>query len=234
MKKSFVMYTTWAADIAKLPDTQAAQLIKAISCYQIGEEYEITDPSVQAIFEAMIVPKFKEDDSKYHNKVESIQNARDRKQPDNNMKPDSKQTENKMESDSKQPVSSSVTDTVTVTVHPSDVEKKDARAKKPARKKYGEYKHVMLPDDEYNRLVSKHGEQETEAAIQKVDKYCEETGKRYQNYSLTIQRWGYSDSSEKARGKPPDKPTSFNGNFHQRDYNYEDLEAQLMRAQGAT
>lgn len=236
MRKSFVMYTTWAFVIAKLPDAQAAQLAKAISCYQVGIDYSIEDPSVQAIFEAMIVPKFKEDEAKYQNRVDSIQNARDKKQSETSLKTDCNQVENNMETDRKQSDSNSVTDTVTVTV--TDKKKKKSAKARPTRHKRGKFGHVMLSDDELASLEAEHGKDETSAAIGCVDNYCETYGKKYNNYALVLENWGYSAAKEKARGKPPDKsiangkspdkPTSFNGNFHQRDYDYDELERKLL------
>ena len=61
---------------------------------------------------------------------------------------------------------------------------------KPTKKKYGEYQHVKLTDDEYDRLCADFGETMTQKAINAVDKYCQETGKTYKDYNLTIRRWG--------------------------------------------
>ena len=65
---------------------------------------------------------------------------------------------------------------------------------KPKKKKYGEYKHVILTEDEYNRLVSDYGEQAVLEGIRNVDEYCEEKGKTYKNYNLTLRKWGIKTS----------------------------------------
>ena len=49
-KNSFVVYSQWAIIIANLPDEQAAILSKAICCKHLGIEYEITDPTIKAVF----------------------------------------------------------------------------------------------------------------------------------------------------------------------------------------
>lgn len=49
-KNSFVVYSQWATIIANLPDEQAAILSKAICCKHLGIEYEITDPTIKAVF----------------------------------------------------------------------------------------------------------------------------------------------------------------------------------------
>ena len=78
-------------------------------------------------------------------------------------------------------VSVSVSDTVSV-------------SEKPKKKKYGEYKHVILTEDEYKRLVSDYGEQAVLEGIRNVDEYCEEKGKTYKNYNLTLRKWGIKTS----------------------------------------
>ena len=68
--------------------------------------------------------------------------------------------------------------------------KRDARAR-------GRYGHVVLDDEQYQRLVNEYGEPATMAAIERVDSYCQETGKRYSDYEITIRRWGYKEDPKK-------------------------------------
>ena len=75
--------------------------------------------------------------------------------------------------------------------------------KKPPKKKYGEYQHVKLTDDEYKRLCDDFGESMTKKAINAVDKYCQETGKTYKDYNLTIRRWGI-DAAKKVDDRDED------------------------------
>lgn len=77
----------------------------------------------------------------------------------------------------------------------------EPRPQKPKKHTYGEYKHVRLTDEEYNRLCDEFGEVKTTMAINKVDAYCQETGKTYKDYNLTIRRWGFD--SPKGSAKPP-------------------------------
>ncbi len=62
---------------------------------------------------------------------------------------------------------------------------------KPAtiRHKYGEYKHVLLTDEQHSKLVEDFGESRIKDYIKRVDEYCEQYGKSYKNYSLTIRNW---------------------------------------------
>lgn len=63
-------------------------------------------------------------------------------------------------------------------------------SKKIVRRKFGEYKHVLLSDDEYNRLIRDYGEQAVIDGIQNVDEYCQGYGKTYSDYNLVLRKWG--------------------------------------------
>lgn len=80
-------------------------------------------------------------------------------------------------------------------------------SKEIVRHRYGEYTHVLLTDNEYKRLVDEYGEEATKEAIKRVDEYCQESGKRYSDYNLTIRRWGFKGLKTK---KATDKQSSMN------------------------
>lgn len=63
--------------------------------------------------------------------------------------------------------------------------------KKPAvtRHKYGEYGHVKLTDEQYSKLIANFGEQKTSEYIKRCDEYCQQYGKSYKDYNLTIRKW---------------------------------------------
>ena len=71
MKKSFIFYGNWAAMIAKLPDEVAGKLIKMICRYAINGEVVETEPTVSAIFES-IRPMLDMDKDKYQKKVDRM------------------------------------------------------------------------------------------------------------------------------------------------------------------
>lgn len=68
-------------------------------------------------------------------------------------------------------------------------EKGSNTAGKPAKHKYGEYQHVLLTDDEREKLADEYGEETLTKCIRKLDEYIEETGKKYKSHYLTIRRW---------------------------------------------
>jgi hypothetical protein len=65
------------------------------------------------------------------------------------------------------------------------------KKEKEVRHRFGEYKHILLTEQEYSRLVEEFGEDRTQKAIRKVDEYCEQHGKTYKNYNLVLRNWGY-------------------------------------------
>ncbi|MDY4023615.1 MAG: phage replisome organizer N-terminal domain-containing protein [Enterococcus avium] len=63
---------------------------------------------------------------------------------------------------------------------------------KPTRHKYGEYKNVLLSDEQLEKL-KKEFPADWEARIERVSSYCESTGKSYKNYFATIKNWAKKD-----------------------------------------
>lgn len=80
----------------------------------------------------------------------------------------------------------------------------DAADSKPKRHKHGEFKHVLLTDDEYSRLISDYGEDVTHKYIKKVDEYCEQSGKTYKNYNLAIRNTFMSRDNVKPKEQKRD------------------------------
>lgn len=82
-----------------------------------------------------------------------------------------------------------------------ELEKDNIKAvKKPPKHKHGEYQHVLLTDDELNKLFDEYGEEATEAGIKYVDEYIEMTGKKYKSHYLVLKKWGI-DGAKKPKGK---------------------------------
>lgn len=62
------------------------------------------------------------------------------------------------------------------------------KQKNEEKHKYGEFKHVVLTDKQYESLKEKYKESLDEH-IRILDEYCETSGKTYKNYALVIQGW---------------------------------------------
>lgn len=82
---------------------------------------------------------------------------------------------------------------------------------KAERHKYGEYKHVLLTDEQVKKLNEDFGNDTVALYIRKVDEYCQQTGKTYKDYNLTIRNWIGKDGN-------------FNGNSGNKYVNTADTE----------
>ena len=103
-------------------------------------------------------------------------------------------------------VSESVTETDTGTVSETETETenrdRDISADKPQKHKHGEYKHVLLTDDEYQKLLDDYGEQVVAKYIRRLDEYCEQSGKRYKNYNLALRNTFMARDGVKRKEEP--------------------------------
>ena len=222
-RKSFVMYESWADMIEQLPDDQALELTRAICSYQKNGQFNITNPVLRVYFETTVKPELDANNQKYQEKVNraksmnsTVKNDTDRNRNDivrNSDDIDSVNVNVDVNDNVDVNVNANVDDNVNnVDVNASGKEKKkekrSARSARPVRHKRGEYGHVMLSDEELASLEAKHGKENTVAAIKSVDLYCETYGKRYGNYALVLEKWGYSSASEHARSGTTEKPVN--------------------------
>lgn len=74
------------------------------------------------------------------------------------------------------------------------------KVSKIERHKYGEYKNVLLSDEELEKLKSEFTD--WQERIERVSSYCASTGKTYKNYLATIRNWA---RDEKKRTEPKPK-----------------------------
>jgi hypothetical protein len=68
-----------------------------------------------------------------------------------------------------------------------------------AKHKYGEYKHVMLKDSEYEKLADEYGEPMREECITFLDEYIEMKGYKAKNHYLCIRKWVANAVKEKQK-----------------------------------
>ena len=114
-----------------------------------------------------------------------------------------------------------------------DIEIRDKDKNKASKHKYGEYKHVLLTDEEHTKLINEYGDIFTEKCIKHLDEYMEMMGKKYKSCYLAIKKWvveavnkkscNYTDkntNTSKSKGKF--------SNYNQREYDFEDLERKLL------
>lgn len=250
MKKSFVMYSSWATLIANIPTEQAGELIQAICAQQLCQEVHIEDQSVAGMF-AMISPQLKEDSDKYDAKCERIESARASKSAQKNEFTESKNEKSELKSEiSEQKNAESEgdteSDTDTVTDKDKNIKKGATHPKKSAPITAGS-EEQYVDDKELNDAICQfivHRKAlkkpmslgAVKIFIGKLEKLSPgNTQGKIDLINEAIEHgwqtvYTHDDGKFKPKAKPPDKVT-FNNNFNQRNYDYDALERQLLGVQ---
>ena len=79
-----------------------------------------------------------------------------------------------------------------------DIDKKEKNIKKEKRHKYGQYKNVLLSDEQLAKLKEEFPD--WEERIERVSSYCQSTGRKYSDYLATIRNWAKKDKPKKESG----------------------------------
>ena len=74
------------------------------------------------------------------------------------------------------------------------------KATKPTRHKYGEYKNVLLSDEDMKKLKAEFPD-DWQQRIERLSGYIESTGKSYKNHLATIRNWAKRDKEKGAAEK---------------------------------
>lgn len=82
---------------------------------------------------------------------------------------------------------------------------------KPTRHKYGQYKNVLLSDDEMAKLKAEYPS-DWQARIERLSEYMASTGKTYKSHLATIRSWARKDKDRcpPAASNAPAKPKDDN------------------------
>ena len=72
------------------------------------------------------------------------------------------------------------------------------------KRSYGEYKNVMLTEEEFSKLKREFPE-DWQQRIERLSAYMASTGKRYKNHLATIRSWAMRDEKK----KPEESPFAF-------------------------
>ncbi len=95
------------------------------------------------------------------------------------------------------------------------------KKEKPVKHKYGEYNNVLLTDEEHEKLSKEF--RDLPERIERLSEYVASTGKSYKSHYATIRAWARKDT------KPQQKATKFSNYEPQREKNWDDIEARMIR-----
>lgn len=75
--------------------------------------------------------------------------------------------------------------------------------KKPSKHKHGEYLHVLLTDDELEKLITEYGNTMTDKLIKFLDEYIEMKGYKAKSHYLAIRKWVFDAVKEREQRQRP-------------------------------
>ena len=251
-KKSFVMYDSWATLLCNLPAEEAGKLIQTICRYRLGDEVDIEDPVMHAMFQ-MIKTTLDADAEKYAatcerrktsgskggeaNASKSKQKAAiatGEKQKEANASKSKQKAAIANEYDSEYDSESEYKEIYTASASvPADAPDKKTKKKSEPKHKHGEYQHVLLTDAEMEKLKTDYGEQNALDAVQYLDEYIERKGYKANSHYLTLRKWVFDALDEerqrKRRAGPAENQNSSGRSAPKnREYDYTALEKDLI------
>lgn len=107
------------------------------------------------------------------------------------------------------------------------------KSQKPVKHKYGEYKNVLLTDEELSKLKEEYSDYEER--IERLSSYVASTGKPYKSHYATIRNWARKDAEKQTTRKEvvpswikKTPKNSFNSFSQQREYDYGEIEKGLF------
>lgn len=100
--------------------------------------------------------------------------------------------------------------------------------KEQSKHKFGEYHHVLLTEDEYERLKDLYGGyKQVEEHIKILDEYIETSGKNYKNHSLVLQKWVHDEWTKRNKNNPVKLDSKFY--VQENNQSYEDVHKEMER-----
>lgn len=82
------------------------------------------------------------------------------------------------------------------------------KSEKPEKHKRGKYNHVLLTDEEAEKLTEDFGKEMAEKAIAYLDAYIEEKGYKAQSHNLSIRRWVLDAVKKQDAKAQPQQPAT--------------------------
>lgn len=98
-----------------------------------------------------------------------------------------------------------------------DIDKDKKNIYKPVRHKYGEYKNVLLSDEDMEKLKAEFPS-DYEERIERLSCYIASTGKSYKNHLATIRNWAKKDKEKGCNNGANELNRGFNGDDKFKDW----------------
>lgn len=183
-RKSFIVYSEWIYNLSLLTDEQSGILFRALLAYSNETELPAMDPATNMCFSFMKA-QIDRDNDKYEQvcakRSEAGKKSAEKRWGTSDDVTNAIFVKDEITNDN---YNDNVNDNEDVNV---DDNKKKNKSK-PVKHKYGQYSHVMLSDEEMDKLKAEFP-YNWQFWIDRVDSYCESHGTSYKNYLATIRNW---------------------------------------------
>lgn len=204
MTESFVMYRSFHEALSELTREQYGNVMFAINEYALnGTEIELSGIE-KAIF-LMAKPQL---DANEKRKTNGLKGGRPKKTNGyENEKPMVIEKEEKQKPNVNVNVNvndnANVNENECITAIPS--------GKASQKHKYGQYKHVLLTDEEVFKLTEKEGADRVDKAITFLDEYIEMKGYKAKSHYLAMLKWVFQAVTEQERRQGKSIPDEIRG-----------------------
>ena len=192
MRETVLLYTSIKEPVDALTDEQAGKLFKAILAYQTDNDV-VLDGLLNVVFLQVKQQidynndKFDETTKKRSEAGKKGMESRwNKNNKDNNAITNDNDVISVITPDNKNNYNDNDNDNVNDNDNDNDNVIVVAKATKHI---YGEYKHVRLTDNEYQKLCEEYGDIDTGRAIRYLDEYIEMKGYKAKSHYLCIRKW---------------------------------------------
>ena len=212
----FKFYTAWGEGIMELSDAEAGRFIKAVCSLADGGENPALSGNERILF-AMVRKQIEQDRERAEKtssvraevgRLGGISSAKQRQaivsncnqseanaSDDKQMQPNAFNKELRIKNQEVRSKNEELSATA-APIAPAPA--------KPTKHRHGQFQHVLLTDEEYQKLLERFSD--AEKRIQNLDDYLENNRKKhYDNHYLTILTWARNDE-QKQQQKPAVQP----------------------------
>ena len=192
-KKRFFLYTDYRQHLDLLSLEQKGQLLDAIFAHASGEEVELSGVVEMAF--SFISAQMDRDNENYEAVCEKRREAGSKGGQANaskNKQMLAKTTKINLIQPNESKSSKSKDIDIDIDIDKdidTDKDKDKDKDKEKIKERYGENNRVTLTLDEYNKLVTEFGYEDTQAAIQLLDDYIVDKGYKSKSNYAAIRRW---------------------------------------------
>ena len=203
-QKTLVLFPELVAITRKFTDEQFGILIRAAFAYRFsGELYEGDDMAIEVAFQTVA-----NQIDRYLDICETLSNnAKNGNEPQNQAEEEQMEQENTEDSKMQQntpPILSVPIQSVPIQSNP--IPSREGTAARPPRSpkkgaekhEYGEYKNVLLSDEETEKLRQLLPNMDD--MVERLSEYIESSGKKYKSHYATLRAWNRREPKPK---KPP-------------------------------